>query len=213
MKPNSSPRASRNVCGIRSQMPIVRSPCTLLWPRTGQTPAPGGPDLPRSMRKLTISRTVATPCFCCVTPIAQHTMIFLLASTRSTTSSISSRDSPVAARMSVPVDLPGVLGELGEAGGVAVDEVVVEHGAGVGVLRVQQQRVDRLEEGEVAAGLDVQELVGDRGAAADDAPGLLRVLEPDQSRLGQRVDGDDVAAVALGLLEGGQHPRHVGARG
>ena len=34
---------------------MVRSPCTLVWPRTGHAPAPGLPMLPRSSRKLTIS--------------------------------------------------------------------------------------------------------------------------------------------------------------
>src|SRR6478672_9024752 len=100
VKPNSRSSASRNDCGIFSQMPIVRSPWTLLCPRTGHTPVPGRPRFPRSIRKFTISRTVATPYLCWVTPIAQHTMIFLLDSTRSTTCSISSRESPVASRTS-----------------------------------------------------------------------------------------------------------------
>ena len=46
--------------GICSQIPIVRSPWTLLCPRMGDAPAPGRPMLPRSSRKLTISRMVAT---------------------------------------------------------------------------------------------------------------------------------------------------------
>ena len=41
---------------------------------------------------------------------------------------------------------------------------------------------------------------------------MLGVLEADQARLLQRVDRDDLRAVALGLLERGQHPRVVGAR-
>jgi hypothetical protein len=69
-------RGSRgNLSGIRSQMPTVRSPCTLLCPRTGQTPAPGLPMLPRKRRKLTISCTLATAFTCCVNPMAQHTMV------------------------------------------------------------------------------------------------------------------------------------------
>ena len=191
---------------------MVRSPCTLLWPRTGQTPAPGLPMLPRSMRKLTISRMVGTPCLCWVSPIAQQTMIVLAARTRSPTSSISSRVSPVASRMSSQVTLRACSAKSSKPVVCVVDEVVVQHRAGVGVLGLQEQQVQRLEEGEVAAGPDLQELVGDGGAAADDSAGLLRVLEPHQAGLGQRVDGDDVAAVALGLLQRGEHARVVGAR-
>ena len=37
-KPNSFCRASRKCPGGRSQIPMVRSPCTLEWPRTGKQP-------------------------------------------------------------------------------------------------------------------------------------------------------------------------------
>ena len=40
-------------------MPIVLSPCTFEWPRTGQVPAPGLPMLPRTKSKLTISLDAA----------------------------------------------------------------------------------------------------------------------------------------------------------
>ena len=40
----------RSAAGSFSQMPIVRSPCTLEWPRTGHSPAPGLPMLPCSER-------------------------------------------------------------------------------------------------------------------------------------------------------------------
>ena len=53
-------------------MPIVRSPWTLEWPRTGQAPAPGLPSMPRKSRKLATSCTSCTPCLCCVSPIAQQ---------------------------------------------------------------------------------------------------------------------------------------------
>ncbi len=99
-KPNSSRRASRNESGICSQIPIVRSPCTLLCPRTGHAPAPARPRLPRSIRKLTNSRMVGTACLCWVMPIAQQTMTRSDRRTSSRTSSISSRVSPVAVRMS-----------------------------------------------------------------------------------------------------------------
>ena len=94
--PNSAPIASRNHAGGFSQMPIVRSPCTLEWPRTGQAPAPGLPMLPRSSRNEVISRIVATEFLCWVRPIAQHTMTRSRDSTRSVRDSISSREMPLS---------------------------------------------------------------------------------------------------------------------
>ena len=52
----------------RWSMPQVRLPWTLLCPRTGDGPAPSRPMLPRSRSRLTISRTVSTPCSCWVRP-------------------------------------------------------------------------------------------------------------------------------------------------
>ncbi len=78
-------------------MPIVRSPCTLEWPRTGHTPAPGRPMLPRRRRKLTISRIIGTECLCWVSPIAQQTTIRSESSTIRRNRSTSSRARPVAA--------------------------------------------------------------------------------------------------------------------
>ena len=75
-KPNSLPRASMNDCGICSQMPMVRSPWTLLCPRMGEAPAPGLPMLPRSRSRLMISLMVATAFFCWVMPMAQVMMTF-----------------------------------------------------------------------------------------------------------------------------------------
>ena len=75
-KPNSSPSASMKDCGICSQMPMVRSPWTLLCPRMGDAPAPGLPMLPRSRSRLMISLMVATAFFCCVMPMAQVMMTF-----------------------------------------------------------------------------------------------------------------------------------------
>ncbi len=71
-KPNSSWIESRKLSGGRSQIPIVRSPCTLEWPRTGNSPAPGRPMLPCRKARLAISLTVATPLRCWVIPIAQQ---------------------------------------------------------------------------------------------------------------------------------------------
>ena len=61
---------SRNSGVGRWSMPQVRLPCTLLCPRIGHGPAPSRPMLPRSSSRLTISRTVSTPCSCCVMPEA-----------------------------------------------------------------------------------------------------------------------------------------------
>ena len=65
---HTSASRSRNCWSGRWLIPNVRLPCTLLWPRTGHGPAPSRPMLPRSSIRLTISRTVSTPCSCCVTP-------------------------------------------------------------------------------------------------------------------------------------------------
>ena len=73
-------------------------------------------------------------------------------------------------------------------------------------------RLSAPEQRQVAAEPDLQEQVGERGAAAGQPRGRLRVLEPLEPGLGQRVDGDDPRAAALGLLQRGEHPRVVGAR-
>ncbi|COW55501.1 Uncharacterised protein [Mycobacterium tuberculosis] len=70
--PNSRSSAARNCSGIFSQIPIVRSPCTLECPRTGHTPAPGLPIMPRSSSTLVTSPMVATAWACWVKPIAQQ---------------------------------------------------------------------------------------------------------------------------------------------
>ena len=53
--PNRESNAAKNFSGIFSQMPIVRSPCTLECPRTGHSPAPGLPIMPRISSTLVIS--------------------------------------------------------------------------------------------------------------------------------------------------------------
>jgi hypothetical protein len=73
--PNSESSASKKVSGIFSQIPIVRSPWTLEWPRTGHTPAPGLPIIPRSSSRLVSSEIIATACRCWVNPIAQQAIV------------------------------------------------------------------------------------------------------------------------------------------
>ena len=63
-----------------------------------------------------------------------------------------------------------------EAHGVLGEELVVEHRAGCGVLGLEHALGDGLQQGHVAAQPDLQELVGDVGAATRHAAGQLRVL-------------------------------------
>ena len=90
----------------------------------------------------------------------------------------------------------GGVGELLEAVGVLASMNVVVEPAPV-ASSAQEQPVEGLEEGQVAAEADLQEQVGERGAAADQAARGLRVLEAHQAGLGQRVDRDDLAPPAL----------------
>jgi hypothetical protein len=77
-------------------MPTVRSPCTFECPRTGHTPAPGRPMLPCSSSTLTMSRSIGTECLCCVSPIAQHTIVAFEVRTASPTRRSASSVRPVA---------------------------------------------------------------------------------------------------------------------
>ena len=76
-------------------MPMVRSPCTLEWPRTGQVPAPSLAMLPLMSNKFTTSLIVSTAFLCCVRPIAQQAMILVLSLSAATVSSICQRLRPV----------------------------------------------------------------------------------------------------------------------
>ena len=116
--------------GICSQIPIVRSPWTLLCPRTGQTPAPFFPICPRSKWILTISSILATAFLCCVSPIAQHVIIREDFFTASAVSSSNSRESPLSPRILIPRRLLEVLFERGKAITVSIDELAIDAGAG-----------------------------------------------------------------------------------
>ena len=100
------PACPGSASGIFSQMPIVRSPCTLLCPRIGDGPAPGRPMLPRSSRKLTISRIVATALRCWVSPIAQQTITLSAATTSRRAPRSAARDSPLCCSIVGPVERP-----------------------------------------------------------------------------------------------------------
>ena len=96
-KPNSALRESRKCAGGFSQMPMVRSPWTLEWPRTGHRPAPGLPMLPCSSATLVISLIVATALRCWVMPIDQQMTVASESMNICAADSIWSRVSPVAA--------------------------------------------------------------------------------------------------------------------
>ena len=147
-------RRGRSSCAF-SQMPMVRSPCTLECPRTGHRPAPGLPMLPRSRSRLVISWIVATASLvlgqahrpadddAVRLPVAQCYPLDLL------------DGQPGRLADVVPVELVEVAAVLVELGGVPGDELLVD-GTGLdGQLR--HRREQRL----VAAETDLEEVVGE----------------------------------------------------
>ncbi|CAM5307556.1 hypothetical protein STENM327S_06075 [Streptomyces tendae] len=112
----------------------------------------------------------------------------------------------------VPADLPGVLGELLEAAGAVADEGVVQDRAGPGVLGLQEQPVQRLEQGEVAAGPDVQETGRRSGRARPITPrAFCGFLNRSSPASGSGLTATTRAPLRLGLFQCGQLPRVVGA--
>ncbi len=111
----------------------------------------------------------------------------------------------------VQIDCAGLLLVVVESGAVLGDEVAIEHRTRVLVVGLEEEAAQTGEERHVAAEADLDELVGDRDAVPHHAVHLLRILEPHQAGLWQRVDRDDLRAGRLGLLEHRQHPRMVGA--
>jgi hypothetical protein len=113
----------------------------------------------------------------------------------------------------LPGHRPQVPGQGVEALAVRGHEPVVDRpGTRVGGVALDQDAIERLEQGQVAVQANLQEAVGQRGPPAQQAPCRLRVGEGQQPGLGQRVHRDDAGAVALGPLEGREHPGVVGAR-
>ena len=102
-----------------------------------------------------------------------------------------------------PVQVAQVLCPVLEADRVPLDEVQV------GAAPLQQQGPDGLQQGEIAVDAHREMQVGELGAHAADPAGRLRVLEPDETRLLEGVDGQDLGAVLLRLLQDGEHPRVV----
>ena len=185
-------------------MPIVRSPWTLECPRTGHSPADGLPMLPCSRATLTNSLIVATELRCWVIPIAQQTTVADESRSIAAAFSIRARSRPVARSTSAQSRSGQVVGVLDEAVGVLLDEVAVDR------TPLQQQRPERLEQREVAVDPHGEMEVG-QPDAGDQPEWRLRILEPHQAGLAQRVDRDDLCAVPLRLLERRQHAGVVGA--
>ena len=68
-KANISASLSNGTSSGFSEMPTVRWPWTLEWPRTGLMPAPSRPMLPRRRRRLTYMPSVWLPWTCWVRPM------------------------------------------------------------------------------------------------------------------------------------------------
>ena len=165
-------------------MPMVRSPCTLECPRTGHSPAPGRPSMPRSSWTLTISRMAATESRRWVRPIAQQTMVAGESANSRAVRSIAARVSPVAASTDGPVQAPVRRTRRSPRCASWTNSwSTAPHST--------QQRADRPEQGQVAADPDLQVVVGQVGAVADHPAHRLRVAEVEQPGLGQRVHRDD----------------------
>ena len=145
-------------------MPIVRSPCTLEWPRTGQAPAPGLPMAPRSSSVLVSSWMVATAWRCWVSPIAQQMMI--RSRPAHPTVQLVDRAAIEAGgrQQDVGIEPVEVGAQLVEPVAVGIDERLVEGG-----VVVHQAAVEQLEQRQVGADHDRQVQVGERGAAAEHA--------------------------------------------
>ncbi len=88
---------------------------------------------------------------------------------------------------------------------------MIENAARLPILGLEQQQVERLKQREVTVDLDLEEMVGESRAVANDALRSLGILEAQQAGFRQRVDGDDVRAILLRLLQRDQHARMIRA--
>src|ERR1700745_4539951 len=91
---------SRKSFGGRSQIPIVRSPCTFECPRIHTVPAPCRPILPPTSSRLTIIETLSTPLRCWVTPRHHPQIVFFELAYISAAALISARDNPLSSMIS-----------------------------------------------------------------------------------------------------------------
>ncbi len=113
-----------------------------------------------------ISRSVSTECGCWVNPSAQQMMVpfdsaiipaALVISSRLSLLRVPSQPSPT------PNGLPCRLRSFG----LLPDEGMVDDGPWFAFLFLQEQVAQRLEQREIAAHFDLQELISDGGASAD----------------------------------------------
>src|SRR6202035_5725675 len=177
-------------------MPIVRSPCTFEWPRTGQIPAPGLPKLPRSSSKFSICCTFAVPRAVLGDPHAvddddgtrphvdgRHAL------------QLFTRQS-AGARYILPFCLAQIVRERLEAVCVVRNKIEIEHWllaiAKRLVMLFQHQLHDTLEGRNVAGDADLAKLAGDpRLAKCRHLDRILRRCKPLKSALAQRVEYDN----------------------
>ena len=153
-------------------------------------PAPARPTLPRASARFTIALTLSTPVTCCVMPI-DHT------STADFASAYMSREpghvrAGRARRVLEPIErlLLELVEETVEPGGVGAHELLVDAADG------EQDLHRAVQEGDIAARVDAEELVGHLRAEhrALDTGRHPVVLQPG---LAQRVDDGDTRPALL----------------
>ena len=195
--PKRVSRAARNCSGIFSQMPIVRSPCTFECPRTGHTPGAGLADhaahqqqvggLADGGHRVPVLRQSHGPAEDRPLRGDEHPCDALeLLRSRCRSRPTRCPDRLRACGISYS-SKPAQCAAMKSRSSTRARRCVVG---------LQQQSAQPREQRHVAAESDLHELVGDRNAVTDDPVHLLRILEPHQSRLRQRVDRDDLGAVA-----------------
>jgi hypothetical protein len=114
----------------------------------------------------------------------------------------------------VGVEGAEVVGHGVVAGRVSIDEGAIDDGGTDGVVGrpIDEGAVEPGEEGLIPTESHRQVQIGQLDAAPDHPVHPLGILEADEAGLGKGVHRDDPGAVALGLLEGGEHPGVVRAR-
>ena len=110
----------------------------------------------------------------------------------------------------LPCDHARVQREPVKSDGVIVDEVVVQHRAGIVLLSLEHQPVKHLKKRQITARPNLDEYVGTDGALPQGTTYPLRVLKAHQTGFGKRVDRNHPTTVALGLLKCREHPGVVG---
>ena len=137
--------------------PTSAPPCTPEWPRIGIRPRRARPGSPRARPTLTSARMVSTPCACCVRPIDQTKMALGRSTSSRANRRMSSRVAPLCASSAVPVGGQRAPSRAAvEPRGRALDE---RRGRRASRSTQRAQHAD--EEREVAAGVDVEPVIGE----------------------------------------------------